>query len=642
MKRIDEIKRAADRAYRNALRSGMKREGDIFLHAAIQAIDHENPEFFNAIAHMKRIPVSIDEFMDSEDFLKGAGFEIWPTLREDLRTICPDVLVGEEPVHEAMFGGATGTGKTFLAQANNMYQAYMLTCFERPQVLYGLTHTTPIVFILQSTSNTVTKRVIYEPLRLAFTSMKYTQKYVEWDKYKESELKLQGGITIVPALASLQSLLGQAVIGGILDEVNFMAIVENSKLVAGANGQGGRYDQAEEVYYNIARRRKRSYTTRGLSMGTLCVASSTRYKGDFLDRRIDEVRKFNEPNVRTFRRRQYEVNPRFADGKFDTFKIIVGNEDTPTMILEDYMLEGQHYRDGATILEVPLPYKPDFQKNPDGALRDVVGIATDAITPFFRRRQKIVDCLARGVDRGLLPLVDKEVVELAVDGMPMWLSENMPGDAERQKPHFVHIDLSRTADRCGVALVRFDGMVNVPRPGDPNVLEVLPKFTVLMAVGLKPSPIREVDIPEVRNWVLQLVSLYGFNIQSVTFDGFDSAESVQVLRKAGIVSDVVSMDRTTDAYDALRDVIYSDRLDMQPDCELAKTELVQLEYYAEKRKVDHPPRGSKDVADAITGAVYTAMKSRGVRTKVDHVDTSNERVKRRKGIRVKTRTRRKS
>ena len=41
-----------------------------------------------------------------------------------------------------------------------------------------------------------------------------------------------------------------------------------------------------------------------------------------------------------------------------------------------------------------------------------------------------------------------------------------------------------------------------------------------------------------------------------------------------------------------------------PDHNKAQRELIELERDAKTGKVDHPPRGSKDLADAIAGVVY--------------------------------------
>jgi hypothetical protein len=282
-KLADEFKRRADRLMTNAARAGgyHTRMARVAEHAARQVFEHQNPEFVRALSRMKRLPVSIEEFMDGQDFLGGVEYDIWPALKQDVVEMNPDVLIGQEPVHEVMLGGATGTGKTHSASATLMYQTYLLTCFDRPQKMFGLTPQTPIVFMLQSISSAITKRVLYQPLRLTMTAMRYFQRYVPHDRYVESELHFDQNIRIIPALASLQSILGQAVCGALLDEVNFMSVVEHSKKTAGPDGMGGKFDQAEEIYTNITRRRKRSFTTRGVSIGCICTVSSTRYKDDF-------------------------------------------------------------------------------------------------------------------------------------------------------------------------------------------------------------------------------------------------------------------------------------------------------------------------------------------------------------------------
>lgn len=58
--------------------------------------------------------------------------------------------------------------------------------------------------------------------------------------------------------------------------------------------------------------------------------------------------------------------------------------------------------------------------------------------------------------------------------------------------------------------------------------------------------------------------------------------------------------------------LYQDRIDFQ-DHELLKVELSNLEYNAKKKKVDHNPKGSKDLTDAVAGAVYSASIARAVR-----------------------------
>ncbi len=617
-KRLAEFKERAERSYARVQANGESREIAIykFAHDKLHADDNMAP--FEAIARLQSIPVTIDEFVASEEFL-GGRIEIWPTLMDDLRAMNPDVFIGEAPVHEALLGGATATGKTTLALVTNLYQLYLLTCFRDVKAMYGLSSQTRIIFMLQSLSPAITQRVIYAPFRELFESMPYAQRSLEWNRSKQSSLELGDGLMVVPELANVHSIVGQAIVGGILDEVNFMTIVERSLRVPGPRGQGGRYDQAEEVYRHLSRRRRARFTTCGFSIGCLCVISSTRYQDDFLDRRMAEVERLDEENVVVVRHKQYEVAPpdRYSG---ETFRLLVGNEHHATRILED----GDEAPESATVENVPIEYAVDFRRDPENALRDIVGIATDTISPFIGQRHKIVDAILAGRERGLRQWVDRPDVDLAVDGLPQWNDEALPED--RGCRRFIHVDLSLTRDRCGVAIVKVAGMVNQDAGGDAdcNGVERLPQFDVEAAITIKPSACAELDIGDLRSWLMQLVWYYEFDIAQISFDGFQSRESIQTLHKAGIRAEELSVDRTPEPYEYLRRCLYHNRVAMV-ESDTLRVELAQLEFNTEKNKIDHPPRGSKDLADAVCGAIYAASQWRSVRADVGYHDPDGQR-----------------
>ncbi len=602
---LDAIKRVAERQHRRALRADNQRAIAITAFAAEQAETHDNPAPYQAIRQLKEFPATIDEFVDSEEFL-GNVVDVWATLRADLREINPDVFAGESAVYEALLGGATATGKTTLASITTLYQLYLCTCLQDPQEVFGLNQTTRIIFMLMSVLPQVTERAIYRPLRDMFERMPYAQEQLTWNRQRTQALELEGGLSIVPATANIQAILGQAVIGGILDEVNFMTVVEQSRRVPGPRGLGGRYDQAEEICRSTSRRRKSRFLTQGISLGCLCVISSTRYRDDFLDRRMAEAREHDEAGVVQIRHKQYEVqSPETYCG--ETFRLLVGNNDYPTHILHDDVITPE----GGMVENVPVEYKTEFRRDPENALRDIVGIATDTISPFIGQRQKIGDAIAAGRELDLKPWVDKSEVDLELDGFPQWLEANLPED--RDALRFVHIDLAVTNDACGVAIVKFAGMVEQASESGPGVVETLPKFVVEAAIRIQPSKAAELQIAELRSWILQLPTCYRLNIAMISYDGFQSRESIQILRKVGIRAEAISVDRNLEPYEYLRSALYQGRLAMV-DSEPLRLELAQLELDAKRDKVDHPPRGSKDVADAVCGAVYAASRWRSIRT----------------------------
>ena len=92
-----------------------------------------------------------------------------------------------------------------------------------------------------------------------------------------------------------------------------------------------------------------------------------------------------------------------------------------------------------------------------------------------------------------------------------------------------------------------------------------------------------------------------------------------IIQRRGIIGEELPVDRTPDPYERLRDRLYEDRIAMV-DSPSLRRELIELERNAESGHIDHPPRGSKDVADAVCGAIYIASRSRIIRNQVGYYD----------------------
>lgn len=593
--------------------------------AAEECIENDNPWPLFHLRMLNKFPVTIEEFLDSPEFL-GGQVQIWPKLREEIIAMAPDVWTGSTHNHEVLLGGATGTGKTTMSFALNAYHWYLVSCLKSPQRYFGMASVTDIVFAFMSVSMKVTERVIYGPLRKAIENMPYAKKHTNWDRYTVREMKFSNGVRLVPMLALHEAILGQNIIGGMIDEINFMSIIEKSKQVAGARGEGGFYDQAEIIYNETSRRRERTYQTPGINMGTLCVLSSTRYEDDFMDRRMREVQgDAKKTGVYVFRKRRFDVVPS-ANLSKTTFKFLVGSADYQPMIIEDDMVEGRDYPDGGTIMDVPDNFRDSFERDPAGAQRDILGVATDAISPFITNRVKIVDSIMRWRERDQILFVKKQNVNYGKDGMPAIEDDLLPYEDEMQRDHWVHVDLAISGDSCGIAIVRHEGFSAVNDPDDPTMVHNLPMFTVVGAFGIEPSKAHPIEVSAVRDWVLQLANYWGFNIRQISYDGFQSTESLQLIRKAGIRAKEVSVDRTVEPYMTLRDALYQNRIDMV-DNDMLRHELSTLEFNAEKSIVDHPPKGSKDVADAVAGAVFAATSFPKIRSQIKSYRADGNRVR---------------
>lgn len=594
--------------------------GKMYVHAIEQKL-RGNDAFLRFLKHLSQPPVDIETFLDSPDFMGSTDLQLWPEVRKAIIGINKYWWKGwDVAINEAVLMGATGTGKSEISKVTTAYHLHILGCMKKPQRYWKLPEATSIVFTIQAAKPHVTKKVVYLPLRTYIETMPWFQRNMRPNKILEGEMYFDShNVRVVQGGSDSDAVLGDALIGGVIDEINFMNVVENSKKAALGTGRSGSYDQAQSVYDTVSRRKKSRFLSKGPNIGVICVASSTRYKGDFTDKRKAQVEEHNVKTVYIYDKAQYDVRPKEAYSG-ETFRLLVANDAAMDIrILEDdeKVLSG-------TVLDIPIEYKEDFQKDPNGALRDIVGTSVSSINPFFRQQHKIMECIALGEEEGLESFLQKDNVVLAFEGLPLPIRGHYCRNPS--KPRYVHIDLSSTGDRCGVAMVRFDGIEWVQRgTGEP---EPLPIASVEMAVTFEPDHGNEIDVAEVRAWVKSLRNKYGYPIKAVTYDGWNSLESRQAWKRQGMKTGLVSVDKSSAPYKNFRDAIYDKRIRMYHQ-EVLIEELFGLEYDEKKDKIDHPVTGSKDCADAVCGAYHTLLTRSSSWTlptgSIQDHDNSNER-----------------
>ena len=574
---------------------------DMYLLAVEKKVFEEDDTFLEFLSHLEQPPVSIHEFLDSTDFLAATDLVLWPEVRQAIIDINENWWKGPKyAIQEALLMGATATGKSEIAKVTLAYHVHLLHCLRQPQLVYGLPSSTSIIFVIQAAKPHVTKRILYTPLRVYIEAMPWFQKYARPTKLIEAEMFFtEKNIRVVQGGSDADAILGEAIIGGAVDEVNFMQVVEQSKRAeVSEGGRGGRYDQAQNLHDTLTRRRKGRFMYNGPSIGIISLSSSTRYRNDFTDRRKAQIEDNNIQGCYIYDKAQYDVWPeeRYSG---DKFRLLIENEAAADVRI---LTDEERAPDGATVVEIPVEYRENFEIDSAGALRDIVGRSVKSINPFLRRREKVNEAVIAGQEMGLESFLVKDNVILGLEGMPLVTRGHYCQSPS--KPRYVHIDLSSTGDRCGIAMVRFDGFTDVVRA--TGEVETLPIATCEMAVTILPNQQAEIEIGEVRAWVRQLKRKYGYPIRGITYDGWNSLESRQQWKKQGMRTGLQSVDRTSVPYKNLRDAIYDGRLRIYFQ-DILVDQLISLEYDDKRDKVEHPPKGSKDVADALCGAYWLLL-----------------------------------
>lgn len=526
-------------------------------------------------------PVPLRTFVEDPYFLNMEGV-LYPVVLD-----CTEEM-NNGLYQETVLTGAIGTGKTTIALVSTAYQLYLLSSYYNPQEIFGLDPSSEIVFIFQSLNATLAKSVDFARFKSMIEKSPYFAENFAFNKDILSELQFPNRIIVKPVSGAETGAIGQNVIGGIIDEMNFMSIVENSK----SSVDGGTYDQAIALYNSIARRRKSRFMAQGKLPGLLCLVSSKRYPGQFTDTKeeesLREIELTGKTTIYVYDKKTWDIKPA---GSFsgNWFTIFIGDGGRKPRILapdEEVDLVDDHL-----LMQIPEEYRMEFEKDMMNSLRDIAGISTLATHPFIVERDKITssvrqDHLLFGRDK--VDFVDTKL-EILVKNI-----------IKPELPRFVHIDLAVTGDSAGLAIGTVTGFSLSET--SPDATELMPDIWIDGTLEVNPPKGGEIQFHKIRE-VLYALKKAGMNIKWVTFDTFQSVDSIQLLRQAGFVVGTQSVDVTTHPYDFTKNALYSGRVSL-PEHKKLMVELASLEKDTKKNKIDHPPHGSKDVSDALAGVIY--------------------------------------
>ena len=540
-----------------------------------------------AIRHFRRfkgqehkyvmLPVDPRTFIDCAELLNMAD-EVYLKIKDEAARMCSGSFV------EAVLVGGIGVGKTTLALIGIAYSLYELSCLKQPHKEFGLAQSSEIEFVFQSLKKELSKAVDYMRFKAMLDGSPYFQEVFRYDRGIESELRFPKRIIVKPLSGDHSAAIGQNVFGGVIDEVNFMAVIENSKAAL----DGGTYDQAREVYNAIARRRESRFMKQGRLPGMLCLVSSKQYPGEFTDRKIKEARA--NPAIFVYDKRAWEVKP---EGTFSGawFFVFAGDATRKPRVLSPEEAEELRATDDAPlVMAVPEEYRPAFEADLLAALRDIAGVSTLALHPFILDIDAVTECFDK--TPGILSRTECDFAGMRVQVYPKRI-------VSADEPRFAHIDLGLSGDSCGLAVGHVQGFADMHRGEE---IETLPVVRMDCTLEIRPPKGGEIAFENVRRLLYKLRDL-GMNLKWVTLDSWQSVDTVQLLQQRGFIAGLLSMDSSTVPYDVTKQAFHDRRL-LLPAHERARTEIIRLERDPRTHKIDHPPHGSKDVADAIAGVVY--------------------------------------
>lgn len=363
------------------------------------------------------------------------------------------------------------------------------------------------------------------------------------------------------------------------------------------------------VTYNAIKERMNSrFIKNGRQYARLFMVSSKKSDQDFIEAYIRKMQaEKQDQHLLVIDEPQWVIKPNntFSGKKFP---VAVGNKSLKSMILNEDLTEEQkdaYKKQGYRILMVPVELKQSFVLDVNTALMNLAGISVIGATTFFNY-DMFSKCYIKDYKNpfvnDVLTIGTKDDLQIAdffqIDKVPM---------AVRSMPQFIHIDASLTGDKTGISDVGSSGVKETQIYDGANET-VISEMTYkhIFSVDIKAPQGSEISFEKTRRFIYYLRS-QGFNIVGVSLDGFQSADTKQLLIQQGYDATILSMDKSPEGYLTLRSAMNDERIGLI-QIELLEKELIELQRDVQTGRLDHPAEGSKDMSDSLAGAVLNATK----------------------------------
>lgn len=560
----------------------------------------------------EEIPVDIMTFISDDRYL-GRGLytvdeftgerkcTVFPYWLEKLQEIFPDNLTTR--YNTLILTGSIGLGKSFVAVLCQLYLLYRMMCLKDPYTYYGLQPIDKITFSMLNVTIEAAQGVGWDKMQQLLQSSDW---FMERGNMNASRTNPQWmppkGIELVFG-SSNRHVVGRALFSNFSDEVNF--------------GVGNNVEKQKAKLKKMISQidaRMISRFGKGTYLPTMnIIASSKDSEQAFMESYIEMKRQNESKTTLIVDEPQWIVrNDKGSPDDPGSFYVAVGNKFLAHELLPVNTSEAEvsAYREkGYYMLKVPPIYREAFEDNIDLALTDNAGISTSSTTKYIsgvRLNQTKTDIYRNPFTKDIIE-VGNSPDDIAQYSNFFDLSRIDPRDLTR--PLFIHLDMSLSGDKTGIAGVWITGKRPSTGSGDPSKeLE----FRLAFSVSVKAPKGFQVSFEKNRNFIRWLRDR-GFAIKGVSSDTYQSAQIQQQLKGDGFATKILSVDRVDSStktclpYAFFKSAIYERHIQIYKDCQLLTDELVSLERLSDGH-IDHPQNFSKDQADAVCGALFLASE----------------------------------
>jgi len=522
-------------------------------------------------------PVTIEEFVTSVNYLGLPPLSAYQytMIKAMTQVYKKDTLIrwlGEEEgekrwkqtCNEVIFQLGKGSGKDYTSTVAAAYITYLLLCLKDPAVYYGKPPGDAIDILNIAINAQQANNVFFKGFKQRIEKSPW---FVGKYNPKAGSIEFDKSITVHSGHSEREAWEGYNVIVVVLDEISGFALESTTG-----------HDQAKtaQSIYDMYRA---SLTSRFPDFGKLILLSFPRFKNDFIQQKYEESIATKETVIKTH---EFVLNPDLPEDDPGNKFSIQWEEDhiVAYKVPKVFALKRPTWEINPT--RVIEDFKIDFYKNPEDSLSRYACMPPDAVDAFFKSREKIETAFNNP--------------NLAVDSSGRFAEWFKPLE---NTEYFIHVDLAQKHDHCAVSLAHVEKWVNM-KVGN-EYAQTAPVVVVDAVRFWTPTASKSVDFTDVKDYILSLRQR-GFNVKLTTFDRWNSHDMMQQLRGYGMNTELLSVAKKH--YEDMALIVAEERV-KGPRIDLLVDELLQLRIMRDR--VDHPRKGSKDLADSVCGSIYNAI-----------------------------------
>jgi len=457
-----------------------------------------------------------------------------------------------------------GSGKDFTSTVACSYIVYKLLCLKDPARYFGKPAGDAIDIINVAINAQQAKNVFFKGFKSKIErSPWFAGKFYA----KADSIEFDHSITVYSGHSERESHEGLNLILAVLDEISGFA-----QEIGTGNDQGKTAD-------NIYKAFRASVDSRFPDLGKVALLSFPRFPGDFISQRYDAVIADKDVVTKTHK---FIMNPDLPEETEGNSFEISWDEDT----ILNYKFPGMFALKRPTWVVNPTrsveDFKLAFYTDLGDAMQRFACVPSFSSDAFFKQREKVQSAMS---------------IRNPIDQFKRFDETFKP---DPNKKYYVHADLAQKHDKCAVAIAHVEKWVSVQVMKDYE--QVVPVVIVDAVAWWEPKKEGPVNLSEVKQWI-QNLRRQGFDLGMVSFDRWQSFDIQNELKSVGIRTETVSVAKKH--YEDMAMLIYEDRVAM-PMIDLLFEELTELKIMKGNR-VDHPRKSSKDLADAVCGAIFGAI-----------------------------------